>query len=64
MASALPSCCMGYIWAQSIHIRTSPHFKYMSYLEGWGDLVSRFIMGIIRVSVRVVRPINLLTTSP
>ena len=34
------------------------------YLEGQGDLVSRLIMGLIRVSIWVIGIINLLTKSP
>ena len=34
------------------------------YLEGQGDLVSRFIMGISLVTVRLMGVINLLTKSP
>ena len=34
------------------------------YLEGQGDLVSRLIMGITRVTIWVVGVINLLTKSP
>ena len=34
------------------------------YLEGQGDLVSRLIMGIIRVTIWVIGVINLLTKSP
>ena len=34
------------------------------YLEGQGDLVSRLIMGITRVTMWVIGVINLLTKSP
>ena len=34
------------------------------YLEGQGDLVSRLIMGITRVTLWVMGLINLLTKSP
>ena len=34
------------------------------YLEGQGDLVSRVITGIIRVTIWVIGLINLLTKSP
>ena len=34
------------------------------YLEGQGDLVSRLIMGIIRVTIWVMGVMNLLTKSP
>ena len=34
------------------------------YLEGQGDLISRLIMGIIRVTIWVIGVINLLTKSP
>ena len=34
------------------------------YLEGQGDLVSRLIMGINRVTIWVIEVINLLTKSP
>ena len=34
------------------------------FLEGQGDLVSRLIMGIIRVTIWVIGVINLLTKSP
>ena len=34
------------------------------YLEGQGDLVSRFIMGIVRVTIGVIGVIHLLTKSP
>ena len=42
----------------SLYICISP------YLEGRGDLVSRLIMGIIRVTIWVIGVINLLTKSP
>ena len=35
-----------------------------AYLEGQGDLVSRLIMGIIRVTIWVIGVINLLTKFP
>ena len=35
-----------------------------NYLEGQGDLISRLIMGIIRVTIWVIGVINLLTKSP
>ena len=35
-----------------------------AYLEGQGDLVNRLIMGITRVTIRVIGVINLLTNSP
>ena len=35
-----------------------------SYLEGQGDLVSRLIMGITRVTIWVIWVTNLLTKSP
>ena len=34
------------------------------YLEGQGDLVSRLIMGITRVTIWVIGVINLLTKFP
>ena len=34
------------------------------YLEGQGDLISRSIMGISRVTTWVIGAINLLTKSP
>ena len=34
------------------------------YLEGQGDLISRLIMGKIRVTIWVIGVINLLTKSP
>ena len=34
------------------------------YLEGQGDLVSGLRMGIIRVTIWVIRVVNLLTKSP
>ena len=34
------------------------------YLEGQGDLVSRLIMGITRVTIWVIGVISLLTKSP
>ena len=34
------------------------------YLEGQGDLVSRLVMGIIRVTIWVIRVLNPLTKSP
>ena len=34
------------------------------YLEGHGDLVSRLIRGITRVTIWVIGVINLLTKSP
>ena len=34
------------------------------YLEGQGDLVTRLIMGIIGVTIWVIKVINLLTKSP
>ena len=34
------------------------------YLEGQGDLVTRLIMGIIEVTIRVIGVSNLLTKSP
>ena len=36
----------------------------MFYLEGQGDLVSGFIMGITRVTIWLIGVINLLTKSP
>ena len=36
----------------------------MAYLEGQGDLVSRLIPGVIRVTIRVIGVINLFTKSP
>ena len=38
--------------------------NFRAYLEGQGDLVSRLIMGIIRVTIWVIGVINLLTKSP
>ena len=38
-------------------------FRGMEYLEGQGDLVSRLIMGIFRVTIGVIG-ITLLTKSP
>ena len=35
-----------------------------AYLEGQGDLVSRLIMGIMRVTIWVTGVINILTKSP
>ena len=35
-----------------------------SYLKGQGDLVSRFTMGITRLTIWVMSVINLLTKSP
>ena len=39
-------------------------FPSGSYLEGQGDLVSRLIIGIFRVTIWVIGVINLLTKSP
>ena len=36
----------------------------LHYLEGQGDLVSRLILGITRVTIWVTGVINLLTKSP
>ena len=36
----------------------------LAYLEGHGDLVSRLILGIIKVTIWVIGVINLLTKSP
>ena len=41
-----------------------PKIGGLQYLEGQGDLVSRLIMGIIRVTIWVIGVINLLTKSP
>ena len=38
-------------------------YSQFSYLEGQGDLVSRLIMGIIRVTIWAIGAINLLTKS-
>ena len=38
--------------------------KNASYSEGQGDLVSRLMIGITRVTIWVIRVINLLTKSP
>ena len=38
--------------------------KTIDFLEGQGDLVSGLIMGILRVTIWVIRVINLLTKSP
>ena len=46
-----------------INSRELLDYKY-NYLEGQGDLVSRLIMGIIRVTIWVIGIINLLTKSP
>ena len=37
---------------------------HKEYLEGHGDLVSRLIMGIIGVTIRVIWIINLFTKPP
>ena len=41
-----------------------PEQLLKGYLEGQGDLVSRSIMGIIRVTIWVIWVINPLTKSP
>ena len=42
-----------------------PSFERIGiHLEGQGDLVSRLIMGIIRVTIWVIGVIKLLTKSP
>ena len=47
-----------------------PHFSARAavypkpYLEGQGDLVSRLILGITGVSIRIIGVIDLLTKSP
>ena len=38
--------------------------SFKDYLEGQGDLISRSIMGIFRVTIWVIGAINLLTKSP
>ena len=39
------------------------HQQTVVYLEGQGDLVSRLQMGVIRVTIRVIRVTKLLTKS-
>ena len=47
-----------------LHVHASLHdTAYIAYLEGQGDLVSRLIMGITRVTLWVMGLINLLTKS-
>ena len=41
-----------------------PRTFFIHYLEGQGDLVSRLIIGIIRVTIWVIGVINPLTKSP
>ena len=36
----------------------------LTHLEGQGDLVSRLVLGIIRVTIWVIKVMNLLTKSP
>ena len=49
-------------WKQLPRVSTSMRLGGL-YLEGQRDLISRLITGIIRVSVRVIGVINLLTKS-
>ena len=39
-------------------------FRVLFYMEGQGDLVSRLILGILRVTTWVIGLFNLLTKSP
>ena len=53
--------CSGEMSCSDLH---AVLFCVLPYLEGQGDLVSRLMMGIIRITIWVIGVINLLTKSP
>ena len=48
---------------ESVGLNPNP-YTAKPYLEGQGDLISRSIMGIFRVTIWVIGVINLVTKSP